>query len=666
MEKYRPDIDGLRAVAVISVVLFHAGVKALDGGYVGVDIFFVISGYLITRYICQKIFDGKFRIVEFYERRARRILPALLFFLILSSGFALWVLFPNDLYNFSKSEIAAVLFAPNIWLYHHSGYFDGRAKLKPLLHLWSLGVEEQFYIFFPPAMMIVARWGRRGMLAMIYVGSLTSFAVSVWTVSHDPNGAFYLVPFRAWELMLGSILALGPMPSIHSARVRNVLAAVGLVLIFASCFLYSPDTPFPGATALLPCIGSGLIIYSNECGLTVVGRLLAVRPMVAIGLISYSLYLWHWAMLVFAEQFFGHSLTVFETTGVVLFSVLAAALSWKFAEQPFRRRIFGRSRAVLFAEMAVLAACLTMAAGIVLLTHGVPQRFSAAVTRFAEGRSDRDGNLISCDASVARIEQGGLCRLGIARSGKADFVLWGDSHAAAIAPAFRTLAEENGVMGWLVDHLGCAPLLGVVRLDPGISGCAEFNEAVIDAIERHNVAVVVLAARWDINALGRTSWELAEGLHQVFLEDTESRTVSLTENQAVFARGLARTLTRLQQSRRTVLLLMDVPNIAMDTPMFLARSANRGLIGENARVDIAPYNGAEESVDEILLRLGQESGAVVVNLKSVLCNGSGCLIAKDGRSLFRDDHHLTLFGALQFVNPLRPDFQRSVLSISGS
>jgi len=653
MEKYRPDIDGLRAVAVISVVLFHAGVKALGGGYVGVDIFFVISGYLITRYIDQRIRAGKFSILEFYERRVRRIMPALLFLLLVASVLSLGAL-PDDLYNFAKSEIAAILFAPNILFFREAGYFDAAAKLKPLLHLWSLGVEEQFYICFPVTLLVASRWGRRGTLATVYICLLGSFTLGVWTVHDHPSAAFYLLPFRAWEPLVGAFVALGAPPRIHDVWFRNAVSVSGLGLIFLSFILYSPDTLFPGAAAAMPCLGAGLLLCGNEDGPTIVGSLLATRPMVFIGLISYSLYLWHWTLLVLGEQFLGRPMTAVETTWVVLSSVAAAAGSWKFVEQPFRKRVVGASRRTLFLQMAAVATCLVVVAGIGVAGHGLPGRFSVQVAQYAAGRTDRESELSSCTASLEHLQHGDVCHIGSAKSGKPDFILWGDSHAAAIAPAFRVLAKETGTAGWLVSHPGCAPLLGVTRVDRDISGCSEFNDAVISAIERYDIRVVWLVGRWDINASGRTSWELSQGQHQVFILDKESSKTSLSESRAVFERGLRRTLTRLQQGQRNVILLIDVPNTSMDTPGFLAWSASRGRIGRDARINIVSHD--RESVEGFLLQLGKESHVTVLSPKQLLCHESNCLIATDGRSLYRDDHHLTVFGALQLVDLLRPTF----------
>lgn len=292
----------------------------------------------------------------------------------------------------------------------------------------------------------------------------------------------------------------------------------------------------------------------------------------------------------------------------------------------------------------------------------MPQRFSAQVARYAAARSDQDVELPLpyCLASLDRIRNATLCHLGSAKSGKPDFILWGDSHAVAIAPAFQALAKQNGTMGWLASHPGCPPLLGVARTDRDIHGCTEYNDAVLSTIEREDIPIVILAARWDINVLGRTSWELFEGLPQAFVLDAESKKAALSGNRAVFERGLRRTLTRLAARHCQVVLLVDVPNTLMDTPVFLARGASRSQIGQEARTNVAAYDREEKSVDSLLAQLGEEFHVTLVNPKPFLCIESNCMIAKDGNSLYRDDNHLTVFGALQLVNLLREGLQRSV------
>jgi hypothetical protein len=430
-----------------------------------------------------------------------------------------------------------------------------------------------------------------------------------------------------------------------------------VALVLASFVLYSPDTPFPGVAALLPCVGAGLVIYANATGPTVTGFALSWQPLVGVGLISYSLYLWHWPLLVFGEQFFGRLLTKLETVSVVVLSLVAATASWKFVEQPFRRRIMGSSRPALFSIVGAFAAVVVVIATVGIAGRGLPQRLTAQALQYASGKTDRDTEISACKASLQRIQKGELCRLGSSKEGRVDFVVWGDSHADAIAPAFRALANETGASGWLISHPGCAPLLGVVRISRDAPGCDRFNVVVISTIEQYDVRTVFLVGRWEANALGPTSWESSEGLGKISLQDADSKEDSPAETRKAFERGLTRTLSRLERGLRSVVLVMDVPNTALDTPEFLAKSALRGGIGPEVRIDIAANGGRVDSVADLLSRLCKEWHAMTIDPRASLCTGSQCLVAMRGRSLYRDDHHLSVFGALQLVDLIRPSFE---------
>jgi len=660
VEQYRRDVDGLRAVAVIAVVLYHAGVTSMGGGYVGVDVFFVISGYLITKYVDQRIQDGRFRIVEFYERRVRRIMPALFFLLIVASVLGYFALFPSAFYDLAKSQIATTIFSPNLLLYRDAGYFDGIAKLKPLLHMWSLGVEEQFYIFLPLTMMLAARGGRRGTLVTLYVALVGSLALSIWGVKSNPSAAFYLVPFRAWELLLGSLIGVRAFPRISNTMLCNALSAVGLLLILFSVFFYTSETAFPGVAALAPCLGTAFIIYANEDRKTLTGRLLSWGPMVGIGLISYSLYLWHWPLLVFLRHYLARPLSNAEAGIVVVVSLAAAILSWKFVEQPFRVRAIGASRPALFSIVAAVAAVVLVLGAVEIAAHGLPQRLSPQARQYASGITDRDHELAKCGRSTERIEKGDLCRLGSDKAGTdqagpVDFVLWGDSHAGALAPVFKTLANETGVAGWLATEPGCAPLLGVETITHNVSGCDKFNGSVISAVEHYNVRTVYLVARWELDLLGRTDFENSEGVGGFFLSDSDSKEISRAESGRVLERGLNRTLSRLARGGHRVVLVLDVPNTAIFTPAVLAKSATRGMdLGPEVIVDVRANGGRLDSADDFLKHIGAQWQATTIDPKASLCKGAGCLIAKNGRSLYTDDNHLTTFGALQLIDLIRP------------
>ena len=336
MHHYRADIDGLRAVAIVPVVLFHAGVTAFAGGFVGVDVFFVISGFLITGLIRHEIDKGTFSLAGFYERRVRRLFPALFAMLLAVTLCAAWLLLPADLVDYAKSVLATSLFASNFLFWQEAGYFGRAAEDIPLLHTWSLAVEEQFYILFPLFLAYIAARARKRYVAATALVTAVSFIASVAAVKLAPDAAFYLAPFRAWELGVGALLALGALPTLHRHQVRSIVAVLGLTALLCSMTLFSKATPFPGAAALLPCLGTAAIIWAGTGGHNVVGDALSARPFVLIGLISYSLYLWHWPLLSLGRYYAVRDLNALETGALLTLATLASIASWRYVERPFR------------------------------------------------------------------------------------------------------------------------------------------------------------------------------------------------------------------------------------------------------------------------------------------------------------------------------------------
>jgi peptidoglycan/LPS O-acetylase OafA/YrhL len=339
--KYRPEIDGLRAIAVLPVILFHAGFETFSGGFVGVDVFFVISGYLITTIILAELEQGKFSIVNFYERRARRILPALFLVMLVCIPFAWFWLVPSDMKDFSQSLVAVSVFASNILFWLESGYFDTSAELKPLLHTWSLAVEEQYYVLFPLFLMLFWRLGKRWILVPLGLVFVASLSVAEWAAYAKPSAAFYLLPTRGWELLIGAFAAFylsKVSRKEFSKGVSEFCGWLGVTLILYAVFAYSKTTQFPGLYALVPTLGTVLVIlFATQQ--TTVAKFVGNRAFVGVGLISYSAYLWHQPLFAFARQ---RSLTEPSHTVFLVLSVLALVLayfSWRYVEAPFRSKI---------------------------------------------------------------------------------------------------------------------------------------------------------------------------------------------------------------------------------------------------------------------------------------------------------------------------------------
>jgi peptidoglycan/LPS O-acetylase OafA/YrhL len=363
--KYRREIDGWRAMAVVPVILFHAGLSAFRGGFVGVDVFFVISGFLITMIIVDEVEVGRFSVVRFYERRARRILPALFVVMLACIPFAWQLLSPHDLANFSQSLAAISLFASNVLFWGESGYFDTGAELKPLLHTWSLAVEEQFYVLYPLVLLALLRCGRKVVWPVIAAAAMASLWISATQVRTHPSSAFYLLPSRAWELLLGCLAAAvarryGLPTTDRAARSwQQAASGLGLLLIAASVFLFDERTPFPGFNAIVPTAATVLVLLCASPS-TVAGRLLGLPLFVGIGLISYTAYLWHQPIFALVRHAcLGKPSNETMAAACALVPVLAI-LSWHFVEKPFRDRDRIDRRGVFAASLTGLVLFLVI------------------------------------------------------------------------------------------------------------------------------------------------------------------------------------------------------------------------------------------------------------------------------------------------------------------
>lgn len=343
--KYRPEIDGLRAVAVIPVIFFHAGFELFSGGYTGVDVFFVISGYLITSIIYSELKENNFSIINFYERRARRILPLLFCVLLVSIPFAWISLFPTDNIDFFESLIAVPAFGSNFLFVSEANYFDTAVELKPLLHTWSLAVEEQFYIFFPLIMLLFFKLlGKNRILPFIALAFIVSFILAEWASIRHPTHNFFLLPTRGWELGVGSILGIliTDQNSFFlrlkkQPKINEIVSIIGLTLILLGFFVIDNNTPFPSSWALFPVIGTAIIIAFTDKN-TLAGRILSSKPFIFIGLISYSAYLWHHPLIAFAKHLSFTEQSFVEKTVLCLAVIPLSYLSWRFVENPFRNK----------------------------------------------------------------------------------------------------------------------------------------------------------------------------------------------------------------------------------------------------------------------------------------------------------------------------------------
>ena len=650
--RYRPEIDGLRAIAVGAVLLYHAKL-GVPHGYVGVDMFFVISGYLITSLILKDYSSPEgFSIVQFWERRVRRIFPALLVVIAATLVAGWFLLLPSHFEKLGESVQAQAAFAGNIYFWATSGYFSNEASTIPLLHTWSLGVEEQYYLLFPLLFLLPVVWthGRlRCWLGVLFAGSL---ALSIYQVNKSPDAAYYLLPSRAWELMAGALLAVVP---VRPRTPRWLLTGVGwggLCAVLAAMFFYKKDTPFPGWAALPPVLGTAAMIWSmgQSEAPSLLRRLLSWRPLVFIGLISYSLYLWHWPLLVYGAYWpERHILWWPWRLGLLALSLVLAVLSWRYVETPFRRRVWCADRRRLFLFGAALPVACVVAGGAMVAKHGFPGRYAEEIVRIDRG-SDKERALA---AKFPMIE---TTDLDDAREGRfylagpekkaPEVLLWGDSQAMALAPVFQELAAETKVKTLVAWHGATAPLIGHRSPLAGklADDSPEWSQAIVDYAKENGISRVVLAASWGLYAdLGRKG---------------EVRDPDLFED---VAQKLEATVRELRQTGAEVWIFKRVPMQTTDYRIGMVRAwlEGRPQTISTPRADYASYTESEEK----LFGPAVTAGASVIDVTNYFfVNGDRSLLEDQGYILYVDGGHLSAWGALR----LKPLFQKLFAEQEGS
>jgi peptidoglycan/LPS O-acetylase OafA/YrhL len=516
--QYRPDIDGLRAVAVLPVVAGHAGIVMFRGGYVGVDIFFVISGYLIGFIIWNDVKEGKFSIFAFWERRIRRIFPVLVAVLVTTFVAAYVYLMPADFREFARSLMASVFSVSNIYFWYETDYFEPAAQTRPLLHTWSLAIEEQFYLFLPLILILIHRFILKLTFGIIVMIAVASFALNTIEVYQNRPSAFYLLHSRVWELLLGVLMAIGTFPLLANASIRNGASLLGVGLIAFAVFTYTSSIPFPGPAALLPALGAALIIHAGSSGPTLVNWMLSLKPAVFIGVISYSIYLWHWPIIVFQRSnafLVADNHSRYVKVILILLSIAVAAASWRFIERPFRdRRKF--SGPAVFAGAGVCAAVLVALGTITTLNDGFAGRFDPkvnAIASFLHYDPDvymRSGKCFVEHKSLGEFDAHECLRI----DGQKDaYLLVGDSFAAHLWYGFSQVFQDANILQ--ATAAGCKP-----TIDNSFGSnprCVEFINFIFSKfIPSTRLSGVLIAADWydtDISRLDKTlAWAKSRDL----------------------------------------------------------------------------------------------------------------------------------------------------------
>ncbi|MGQ0559747.1 MAG: acyltransferase family protein [Sphingosinicella sp.] len=610
---YRRDIEGLRAVAVMPIVLFHAGVSGLGGGFIGVDIFFVISGYLITLIVAGELKKGTFRLDEFYRRRVVRIFPAL--FAMLAGMLAVGgiMMLPIELQALANSTAAAVGFVSNIYFGLSADYFAPAAETIPLLHTWSLGVEEQFYIFYPILLMLSCRYWPGRLAATLVIVILASLAWSIVATRLWPQAGFYLLPSRAWELALGGLIAVGAVPRVTSTALRSVLAAGGLLLIAVGCLVIRPESGFPWPWALVPCLGSALLIAYGRGAVT--EPLLTLPPVRLIGRISYSLYLWHWPVIALYRLPTGMTLDPFETAGLVAASLALAWLSYALVEQPMLTRFRkGPTRRILLTGIAGMVA-LGSASAAVSMNSQTLRSHRPDVVRIADYGDYRDSPAYRfqyrpercfLQERNSRVWDPGAClRLSASLP---NLVVVGNSHAAHLWRAFALRYPQANMMQATVS--GCRPTIDTTAK----ARCRHVYDSVFGPLlATRRVDRVILSARWHDGDVGL----------------------------------MAQTIAAIRRYGTPVLVVGPIMEYDGAFPLLLARAMARGDPASMVDFQLAE----RRQLDRRMARAVIAAGGDYVSLIDLLCPDGDCrLLAPDGAPMHFDYGHLTLSGALWLVD----------------
>ncbi|MFL0800343.1 MAG: acyltransferase [Agarilytica sp.] len=667
---YRADIDGIRAIAVTTVILFHYGVTGFSGGFVGVDIFFVLSGYLISSIIFDKLEKGRFEFGNFYFRRIRRLFPVYVVVMAVTFALAYAFMLPREFREFGQSLVASTVYISNILFFLEAGYFDTASHLKPLLHTWSLSVEEQFYVVFPFVAWLCARLSRKNLFIFFAILTLASFVAAVSYIKTDTSAVFYLYPFRAWEMFLGTLLATKFIPQLVSRLWNNIIAITGLVLVILPTFLYTDKTLFPGAAAFMPCFGTALLIYSGNSHQGWVQQILSSSIPVYIGKLSYSLYLWHWPLYVIYAYISPEGLSTLDVIMVAAATVTASYLSYRYIETPFRYGQFSWSNRMLpvFSATAVFS-FVAMAAGFYLhKTNGMPQRLNAETAAFAHAGGDLFGDLSGCVLEDNNILPGiGFCPIGDPLNSESYTLIWGDSHGGAYKRGYESAINNNSQHALLAWTGGCPAVFGLEK-DESVSSkliddqCPIRNNAILKLLkEDKRINSVVIVGRWSYYILG-------EGVgvdehNKISLWPEGSNQDAVTDQARLFIDSFMSTLNTLKEMDKKVFVVEQPPEFERYVGRKIAIELMRGSKEIQTNLDALTaqhYSKVMKRQGPMQLALSHAENqqlATILNTHGFFCENDTCTLMRNGAPMYFDNNHVSSFGAEQINTMFTPVLQ---------
>jgi hypothetical protein len=644
MFHYRREIDGLRALAVVAVILFHAGFDRFSGGFVGVDIFFVISGYLITSIILKQKALGKFSLVDFYERRARRILPALFLIMLVSIPFAYLWLMPSYMKDFSKSLVAISAIASNILFLLESNYFDTASELKPLLHTWTLAVEAQFYFLFPLLLLIMWRFANKLTVVSLVVITVLSFALAQWGAYNRPEATFFLLPSRGWEIAIGVLIAfyLEQYPKLQiKSCFQEIGGLIGLTLILYAIFTYSKKIPFPSVYTLAPTLGTALILIFATPS-TLVGRLLSTRVFVGVGLVSYSAYLWHYTIFVFVRVIFG-KIKVIDYILLIALTFLIAYLTYRYVELPLKKKL---NLFKNFFLTSLLFLCLFISFGLYgYFTNGIEKRLNANDLAFS--KTIKRSSEVNCSLHINDCV--------VKASESPSVLLLGDSNAYHFSRSLKEVTTNNGFSYYQLTMGGCLPLANYFRLDVDNKfnkDCINFNSTIREAISKNTkkIEVIVVSAAWLMYLEGEdyfkveTSSSGQQMLSNVKLSLDGFTILSESERRENFDKYVHEVLLLLAAKSEKLIVVGPIPPLLVNFSNIKSFFDMRGVYTYEFNMNSFNFNKIIEN--NLNLKF------FYIDIGKTLCAEKICLARDLHGSFYGDSMHFSDYGQRTFMKPL--------------
>lgn len=642
--QFRNDINGLRGLAVVAVVLYHFGVAGLHGGYAGVDIFFVISGFLMTQIIMTGIETRRFSIAGFYASRAKRIIPALaaLCMALLIFGYA-WLI-PSDFETLGKHIAGAISFTSNFIFRGGEGYFDAPVRDTWLLHTWSLSVEWQFYILYPLMLLGWAKYSgrsRRKLLWLFGILAVASALCAILVTPVKPNISFYLLPARVWEFLAGAAICLLPRPVRHHARMEWL----GLLMMFASFFVFNDATPWPGYATALPVAGAALFIYAARTN----PLLLGTAPFQALGKMSYSIYLWHWPIFVGLGYFALGGNQWAPYLGVAA-SILLGALSYLFIETPTRQKMkrwTHRRTGIVFTLLVLVMA----GAGVAIFkSKGLPGRVPEVVARADAAANDKYKLEGKCTYGK-RTKETTRCYVGEGEG--VNYAIWGDSHSGAISSAVSAAARSRGVL-----YLAFCPTIFGAEIgmfdEPR---CARFNEMIFEDIKKLPKNVPLIIVNRYANYLDRRGEVKDQRRFDLVYPDTKQAPAKMEEKVAIYQERLVESLCRIAATRKTY-VMKPIPEMRKDVPRTYARALLTGRPAEGIAITTEEYAERNRDILKALETARKHCGITLLDPLPAYCAGGACNAVDAGNPLYFDNNHLNESGNKKLLPVLRPVFSR--------